>query len=140
MHHRLGPSAALLAALLGLGGCSFISPDATAEALRSNADRRVSFRVPVSPANACPKAARMLMWCAGGPSFHYRCNISPDGGKAELTGVLEAVYRTEFFMVTDFVRDSGGSVATVHQRDGVLIYDYAARIERYLTNPDCQPR
>jgi hypothetical protein len=132
--------AAMVTALLGLGGCSFISPDATADALRANATARTTFRVAAPPATACPKAARMLMWCAGGPSFHYRCNISPDGGKAELTATLEAIYRTEYFMVTDFTKDSGGSSVMVQQREGILIYDYAPRIEKYFTNPDCQPR
>jgi hypothetical protein len=126
--------------LLGLGGCSLISPDTSAEALKANAHRRTSFHIAVPPEVACHKTARMLMWCAGGPSFHYRCSIANDNSRSELTGSLEAIYHNEYFMVTEFIKESGGSNVTVHQRVGVLIYDYAPRIEALFTNPDCLPR
>jgi hypothetical protein len=89
----------LLAALLAVGGCAFISDDQSAEALKLNAETRTTFQVAVPPGLACSKTARMLMWCAGGPNYHYRCSTAPDGNRAELTGTLEAVYRTEFFLV-----------------------------------------
>ncbi len=94
----------ILASALALGGCSLVSPDRTPEEARANADRRVSLRTAVSPANACPKVARMLSWCARGPNYHYRCNITPNGARAELVGELEAVFRTETFLVVDFTR------------------------------------
>lgn len=132
---------AALTVLVFLGGCAFVSHDQSVEALLANADTRTSFQVAAVPGQACPKAARMLSWCAGGPNFHYRCNISQDGGRAELVGILEAIYRTEYFMVTEFVRGGSDSTVTVHQHDGVLIYDYAPMIEKYFGNTgSCQPR
>lgn len=134
-------SLALALCLSALGGCAFISRDETAEALRAHADLRVSFSTPALPAQACSKVARMLMWCAGGPNFHYRCNVSPDNSKAELTGVLEAIYRTEVFMVTDFVKAQPETAVTVQQRESILVYTYAPLIEKFLNgNAECQPR
>ncbi len=130
-----------LGALLGIGGCAFVSNDESAEALKANAEKHVTFQVAASPSLACSKTARMLMWCAGGPNYHYRCQTTSDGGRAELAGVLEAVYRTEFFMVTEFVRSGGDSAVTVHQHDSVLTYDYAPLIEGYFSGTTtCQPR
>lgn len=131
-----------LAALLAVGGCALVSPDQSAQDLRANAEKRTSFTVSAStPANACAKAARMLMWCAGGPNYHYRCNSSPDGNRSELAGVLEAVFRTEFFMVTDFVRSGPDSLATVQQHDSMLITDYAPLLQAYFSNTStCQPK
>jgi len=124
-----------------MGGCAFVSADQTAEDLKANAEHSAAFQVPVAPGNACSRVARMLMWCAGGPNFHYRCNIARDGNQAELIGVLEAVYRTEVFMVTEFTRTPSGSDVALHQHDSVLIYDYAPLIEKYLvSNTDCRTR
>ncbi|TAN61530.1 MAG: hypothetical protein EPN20_12285 [Magnetospirillum sp.] len=131
----------LLAAVLGVGGCAFISSDQTAEALKANADKHASFQIAVSPTLACPKAARMLSWCAGGPNYHYRCHTSGDGSRAELSGTLEAIYRTEYFMVTEFVKGGGDTTVTVHQHDSVLVYDYAPMMEAYFAGTaGCQPR
>ena len=129
----------LALAVMPLGGCAFISSDETAESLRASAEHKAEFNVPVPPGNACARVARMLMWCAGGPNFHYRCSIAQDGGQAQLSGVLEAVYRTEVFMVTDFTKTPSGSAAVLHQHDSVLLYDYAPLIEKYLvSNQDCR--
>lgn len=126
---------------LAAAGCAVISEDQTAESLKATADSHVAFTTAVTPGNACPRVARMLMWCAGGPNYHYRCNISPDGGHAELAAALEAVYRTEFFMVTEFAKGAAGTEVKVHQRDSVLVYDYAPMIEAYLNaNRDCRSR
>lgn len=130
-----------LAGLLGASGCAIISEDQSAEALKANAETHVSFQIAVQPGAACAKAARRLMWCAGGPNFHYYCNTSPDGNRAELSGTLEAVYRSEFFMVTEFVRSGNDSMVTVHQHDGVLVYDYAPLIEEAFSGAGrCHPR
>ena len=133
--------AALLTALLAVGGCALISPDQTVTDLKAHAETKVSFTVPAAPANACAKTARMLMWCAGGPNFHYRCNTPPDGNSSELTGTLEAVYRTEFFMVAEFARSGSDSAVTLSQHDSVLVYDYAPMIQAYFNNAAaCLPK
>jgi hypothetical protein len=134
--------AVILSALLTGGGCALISPDQSAEALKANAEKRTSFTLAANkPADACAKTARMLMWCAGGPNYHYRCNTPPDGSRSDLSGTLEAVYRTEFFMVTEFVRSGADASVTVHQHDSVLIYDYAPMIQAYFNNSaTCLPR
>ena len=129
------------AALLGVAGCALISDDQSAAALKANAETHTSFQVAGAPGPACSKTARMLMWCAGGPNYHYRCQTSSDGNRAELSGELEAVYRTEFFMVTEFSRSGDDSAVTVHQHDSVLIYDYAPLIKNYFAGTnECQPR
>ncbi|WP_148207250.1 hypothetical protein [Paramagnetospirillum magneticum] len=131
---------AILASLLALGGCSLITPDRTAEEARANADKRVSLRTALTPANACPKVARMLSWCARGPNYHYRCNTSLNGNRAELVGELEAVFRTETFLVVDFIRKGGETEVAVHQRESSLIYDYPPLIEKHLAGSlDCRP-
>jgi hypothetical protein len=128
-----------MAGLLLLGGCAFISNDETVEDLKANAEQHYTVRTTLSPTAACPKLARMLAWCANGPNFHYRCNIAPDGSRAELTGTLEAVYRTEFLMVAELTKSTPDSAITIHQHSHVLIYDYGPMIEKYLTAPDCHP-
>lgn len=130
----------ILASALILGGCSLVTPDRTPEEARANADQKVTLRTNVSPANACPKVARMLSWCARGPNYHYRCNIAPNNSSAELVGELEAVFRTETFLVVDFVRKGSNTDVTIHQRDGVLIYEYPPLIEKHLAGSlDCRP-
>ena len=130
----------ILASALVLGGCSLITPDRTADDVRANADRRVNLRSAVTPANACPKVARMLAWCARGPNYHYRCNTTPNGSRSELVGELEAVFRTETFLVVDFVRKGNDTEVTVHQRESVLLYDYPPMIEKHLAGSlDCRP-
>lgn len=130
----------ILASALVLGGCSLVTPDRTPEEARANADRKVSLRTNVSPSNACPKVARMLSWCARGPNYHYRCNITANGSRAELVGELEAVFRTETFLVVDFLRKLSETEVTIHQRDSVLVYDYAPLIEKHLAGSlDCRP-
>ncbi|ARJ66783.1 hypothetical protein WV31_14435 [Magnetospirillum sp. ME-1] len=130
----------ILASALVLGGCSLVTPDRTPEEARANADRKVSLRTNVSPSNACPKVARMLSWCARGPNYHYRCNIAANGNRAELVGELEAVFRTETFLVVDFLRKSSDTEVTIHQRDSVLVYDYPPLIEKHLAGSlDCRP-
>ncbi|RAU21690.1 hypothetical protein CU669_11990 [Paramagnetospirillum kuznetsovii] len=125
---------------LALGGCSFVSPDLSVEALKANAEAQSIFTISVAPDQACAKTARMLMWCASGPNFHYRCDAAPGGARSELTGTLEAVYRTEYFMVTEFAKGPTGTTVTVRQRKSVLVHDYGPIIEKYFTKPDCQPR
>ncbi len=138
---RVSLCLATAAVLLTAPGCAIVSDSQTVEDLKAGADMHTTFRVTTSPPAACSKVARMLMWCAGGPNYHYRCNISSDGNRAELSGTLEAVYRTEFFMVTEFVRRGGDTEATVHQLDSLLVYDYAPMIEKYLAGTlDCRPR
>lgn len=122
-----------LALGLVLGGCSLVTPDRTADDVRANADRRVSLRTPQSPSNACAKVARMLSWCARGPSYHYRCNTLPTGSRAELVGELEAVFRTETFLVVDFARKGSETEAVIQQRDSMLLYDYPPLVEGYLS-------
>jgi hypothetical protein len=130
----------ILVSVLILGGCSLITPDRTPEEARANADRTVSLRTNSPPGNICSKVARMLSWCARGPNFHYRCSIAPNGGRAELTGELEAVFRTETFLVVDFVRKGNETDVTVFQRDSVLIYEYPPLIEKHLAGSlDCRP-
>lgn len=132
---------AALTTLLGVGGCALVSDDQSTEDLKTHAEKRASFQVPAPPGSACAKTARMLMWCAGGPNYHYRCNSASDGSRAELSATLEAIYRTEYLMVAEFVRTGGDSTVTVHQHDSVLIYDYAPMIESSFTNATtCQPR
>ncbi|MBI3444173.1 MAG: hypothetical protein HY055_02110 [Magnetospirillum sp.] len=131
---------AFAALCLALGGCSLVSPDKTADELRANADRHVSQRIALSPTNACAKVARMLSWCARGPNYHYRCSTIPNGSRSELTGVLEAVYRSEVFLVVDFVKAGSDTDMIIHQRESMLIYDYPPMIETYLSGKlDCQP-
>jgi hypothetical protein len=125
---------------LTLGGCSLVTPDRTPDEARANAEKRVSLRTALSPSNACAKVARMLSWCARGPNYHYRCNTLPAGGRSELVGELEAVFRTETFLVIDFARKGGETEALVQQRDSVLVYDYPPLIEGYLSGSlDCRP-
>lgn len=135
---------AVTAGLFGLSGCAFISPDLSVEALKANAETQTSFQINLPPDQACAKTARMLMWCAGGPNFHYRCDNAPGGARSELSGTLEAIYRTEYFMVTEFAKGPAGTPAgttvTVRQRNSILVHDYAPIIEKYFTKPDCQPR
>lgn len=132
--------APVLAVLVSLGGCSFISNDLSVESLKANAEKQASFTIKLPPDQACAKTARMLMWCASGPNFHYRCDNAPGGARSELTGVLEAIYRTEFFMVTEFVKGPADTAVTVRQRDSILVHDYAPIIQKFFTAPDCQPR
>jgi len=130
----------ILIVALGLGGCSLVTPDRTADEARSNADHKVSLRTAMTPANACPKVARMLSWCARGPNYHYRCNTTPNGSRAELVGELEAVFRTETFLVVDFIRKGNETEVITYQRDSVLIYDYPPLIEKHLAGSlDCRP-
>jgi hypothetical protein len=125
---------------LGLGGCSLVSPDRSIAEVKASAPQRASFRVALPPDQACAKAARMLMWCAGGFSYHYRCNTESGGARSELSGILEEIVRSEYFLAAEFRKVSGGSEVVVHQHEGWLLDDYAAMMEKYFTNPDCQPR
>jgi hypothetical protein len=130
----------ILVSALILGGCSLITPDRTPEEARANADHKVGLRTNVTPGNICPKVARMLSWCARGPNYHYRCNIAPNGSRAELVGELEAVFSTETFLVVDFARKGNETDVTVFQRDSVLIYEYPPLIEKFLAGSlDCRP-
>ena len=133
------PLATLLAAA-ALGGCALVSPDESADDLRAHADRKITQKISLSPANACAKVARVLSWCARGPNYHYRCNTNLNSSRSELIGVLEAVYRTEVFLVVDFAKHGTDTDMTIQQRDSMLIYDYPPMIEKYLSgNLDCQP-
>ncbi|EME68733.1 hypothetical protein H261_16942 [Paramagnetospirillum caucaseum] len=130
----------ILASALALGGCSLVTPDRTAEDLRANADTRTALRTAMTPANACPKVARMLSWCARGPNYHYRCQTALNGSRSELVGTLEAIFRTETLLVVDFVRKGNETEVNVQQRDGVLIYEYTPLIEKHLAGSlDCRP-
>lgn len=135
-------SLSVSAAFLGLAttGCTMVSDARSPTALREGAESHTTMMIAMSPANACPRIARMLSWCATGPNYHYRCLIAPDDETAELTGNFEPVFRTEVFLVVDFVRvGSSSSQATIHQNQGMLTRDYGAMIEKFLTRPDCQP-
>lgn len=130
----------ILAMGLALGGCSLVTPDRSPDEARANADKRVTLRTALTPSNACAKVARMLSWCARGPNYHYRCQTLPAGGRSELVGELEAVFRTETFLVIDFTRKGAETEAVVQQRDGVLVYDYPPLVEGYLSGSlDCRP-
>lgn len=130
----------IVATTLALGACSLVTPDVTPDEARANAEKRVTLHTAMPPSNACAKVARMLSWCARGPNFHYRCTTSLNGSKTELDGVLEAIFRTETFLVVDFTRKGSDTEATLYQRDGVLIYDYPPLIEGYLAGTlDCRP-
>ncbi|WP_231376263.1 hypothetical protein [Magnetospirillum fulvum] len=124
---------------LTLSGCSMVSPDHSPEALRANAEVIKTIHMGVSPAAACPRAARMMSWCANGPNYHYRCVIASDNNRAVLTGTLEAVFHAEVFLVADFTRSEGGSTATVYQHTGVMIPDYTALIETRINDRECHP-
>jgi len=130
-----------LAALLSLAaGCAVVSPASTPAALREEAESRSTFAMPMAPAAACPRIARMLSWCNNGPNYHYRCLIAPGNEAAELTGTFEAVFRREVFLVIDFVRTAPqASDVTVSQAKGMMLPDYPTVIEKYLTRPECQP-
>ncbi|KIL98231.1 hypothetical protein CCC_01292 [Paramagnetospirillum magnetotacticum MS-1] len=130
----------ILSLALTLGACSLVTPDRSAEEARANADIRVGLHTAMTPANACPKVARMLSWCARGPNYHYRCNTTPNGSRAELVGELEAVFRTETFLVVDFIRKGNETDVAVQQRQSRLIYDYPPLIEKHLAGSlDCRP-
>lgn len=127
--------------VVALGGCSFVSPDRSVQATRANAERQTSFRISLPPDQACAKTARMLMWCAGGLGFHYRCDSQSGNARSELNGTMEAVVRTEYFLVVEFLRAGSDTAVTVRQRDALLLTDYGTLIDKYFQNKsDCQPR
>lgn len=131
---------ACLFAVLAVQGCSLVTPDRTPDEARANADRRVTLRTGMTPADACAKVARVLSWCARGPNYHYRCSTAPGGSRSELVGELEAVYRVETFLVIDFRRKGSDTELTLHQRDGILVYDFPPLVEKYLAGSlDCRP-
>lgn len=133
-------AAACLFAILALEGCSLVSPDRTPEEARANAERRVTLRTGMSPADACAKVARVLSWCARGPNYHYRCTTALGGARSELVGELEAVYRVETFLVIDFLRKGADTELTLYQREGMLIHDFPPMVEKYLAGSlDCRP-
>jgi hypothetical protein len=129
----------LLTAMLALGACSMVTPDTTPDEARANAERKVTLRTTAVPGNACAKVARLLSWCARGPSYHYRCTTNLNGSRSELVGELEAVFRTETFLVVDFLRKGNETEATLYQRDSVLLHDYPPMVEGALAGTlDCK--
>jgi len=129
-----------LAAVLAQSACSVVSPDQSPAALRANAEEVKTIHLALSPASACPRLARIMSWCANGPNYHYRCAIADGNNSAVLTGTLEAVFHSEIFLVTDFVRDEGGTTATIYQRKGVMLPDYPELIETRLNDRECHPQ
>ncbi|OAN50202.1 hypothetical protein A6A04_01990 [Paramagnetospirillum marisnigri] len=131
----------MMVGVAAVGGCSIVSPDRSVEATRVNAERMTNLRISLPPDQACAKTARMLMWCAGGLGFHYRCDSQSGNARSELNGTMEQVVRTEYFLVVEFLRGGSDTQVTVRQRDALLLTDYGALIDKYFQNKsDCQPR
>ncbi|CCG39787.1 hypothetical protein [Magnetospirillum molischianum] len=135
----LGIPFSLAAIALVLSACSVVSPEHSPDSLRANAEVIKTIHLGMSPAAACPRLARMMSWCATGPNYHYRCAIVDDNSRAVLTGTLEAVFHAEIFLVTDFVRDEGGTTATIYQHKGMMIPNFPELVETRLNDRECRP-